>query len=74
MSDAGRERFAMLTALHEPEILAAIVDAAVAGDLLDDLLPLMKLLPGEARAVVNERLARRVGTAPQARRAGGLGD
>lgn len=74
MSDAGGERFATLTALHEPEILAAIVDAAVAGDLLDDLLPLMKLLPGEARAVVNERLARRVGTAPQARRAGGLGD
>ncbi len=57
MSEDGRRRFATLPALHEPELLASMVDAAVEGDLLDDLLPLMKLLPDEARAFVNGRLA-----------------
>jgi hypothetical protein len=54
MSEAGRARFAQLPALHEPEVIVAIVDAALACDLLSDLLPLAALMPGEARQVVAE--------------------
>ena len=57
MSEDGRRRFALLPAVHDPEVLGAIIDAAVACDMLQDLLPLAKLLDGEARRVVNERVA-----------------
>jgi len=54
MSEEGRTRFARLHALHEPEVLVALVDAAVACKLLDDLLPLASLLPPHARDVIAE--------------------
>lgn len=64
MSEEGRRRFATLPALHEPQVLTAIVDAAIAGDLLGDLMPLMRLLPDEARSLISRRLEAHVATAP----------
>ncbi len=52
MSEEGRQRFALLPALHAPEVLTAVFDAAVDGDLLPDLLPLAALLPEDARQVI----------------------
>ncbi|MGH2840551.1 MAG: hypothetical protein ACRDKY_06980 [Solirubrobacteraceae bacterium] len=36
-------------------MLLAIVDAAVAGDMWPDLLPLVELLPAAAQEIVRER-------------------
>lgn len=52
MSDEGLRRFAQLPAMHEPEVVVAVVDAAFAGDLLQDLLPLAALMPQDARQVI----------------------
>jgi hypothetical protein len=52
MSEAGLRRFALMSSLHEPDTLRAVVDAAIACDLLQELLPLAKLLPDEARQVI----------------------
>jgi hypothetical protein len=52
MSAEGRQRFALLPALHTPEVLTAVFDAAVDADLLQDLLPLAALLPEDARQVI----------------------
>jgi hypothetical protein len=52
MSQAGRGRFAGLRSLHAPEVLGAIVAAAARGNLWVELLPLARLLPPAAQAVV----------------------
>jgi hypothetical protein len=54
MSEEGLARFATLPALHAPEVIAAVIDAAYAADLLTDLLPLAALMPPEARQIVAE--------------------
>jgi hypothetical protein len=55
MSEEGRRRFAALSALHSPEVLEAVVDAAVANDLWNELSPLAELLPPAAQKVVWDR-------------------
>jgi hypothetical protein len=55
MSETGRRRFARLPALQVPAVLEALVDAAVAGDLVADLVPLAELMPPAAQAIVRER-------------------
>lgn len=52
MSQAGLERFAQLPAMHDPDVVAAVIDAAYAHDLLDDLLPLAALMPDDARQAI----------------------
>ena len=49
MSEEGRRRFAALPALHAADVIATIVEAAVAADLLEDLMPLAELMPAEAQ-------------------------
>jgi hypothetical protein len=61
MSEDGLRRFALLPALHEPDVLASVVDAAFAGELLDDLLPLAALLPDEARQVIADHAPKLLG-------------
>jgi len=61
MTAEGRRRFARLPALHAPDVLVALVDAAVAGGLLADLLPLAALMPAGAQRVVRERAPGDVG-------------
>jgi hypothetical protein len=58
MSEDGRRRFAQLPALHVPQVLVAVVDAAIACDLLQDLLPLAALLPDDARQVIADHAPR----------------
>jgi hypothetical protein len=52
MSDDCLRRFALLPALHSPEVIVAIVDAAFANKLMDDLLPLAALMPDGARQAI----------------------
>jgi hypothetical protein len=56
MSEAGLRRLAALPALHAPEVLAAIADAAVASGLLSDLMPLVECMPPAAQQIVRERV------------------
>ena len=56
MSEAGLQRLAALPALHAPEVLAAIADAAVASGLLEDLMPLMEHMPPAAQEIVSARI------------------
>ena len=56
MSEDGLGRLAALPALHAPEVLAAIADAAVASGLLEDLMPLMEHMPLEAQEIVRARV------------------
>lgn len=52
MSDAGRRRFASLSAIHRPEALSSIVRSAMLGDSWRELLPLVPLLPRDAQLQV----------------------
>jgi hypothetical protein len=54
MSEEGLRRFALLPALHEPDVIVAIVDAAFAAELMDDLLPLAALMPDAARQAITD--------------------
>ena len=51
MSQEGLRRLAGLPALHAPNVLAAIADAAVASGLLADLMPLTDWSPIDGSAV-----------------------
>jgi hypothetical protein len=56
MSDEGLQRLAGLPAMHAPQVLAAIADAAVASGRLPDLMPLMECMPPAAQQLVRERI------------------
>jgi hypothetical protein len=52
MGARGRQQFASLPSIHEPETLAAIVRSAMLGESWRDLLPLVPSLPRTAQMLV----------------------
>ena len=65
MSEAGRRRFAALSAIHRPAALSSIVRSAMLGDSWRELLPLVPLLPRDAQVGVWSEVVALAETLPE---------